>query len=49
MIINMFMCSYHSCRGSAPPPAPEQVIESLPKRELTEKEKSKTHVILSKM
>ncbi|KAG0742071.1 hypothetical protein G6F57_010151 [Rhizopus arrhizus] len=26
--------------GSAPPPAPEQVIESLPKRELTEKEKS---------
>ncbi|CAO3702851.1 unnamed protein product [Rhizopus stolonifer] len=26
--------------GSAPPPAPEQVIESLPKRELSEKEKS---------
>ncbi|KAI9250315.1 hypothetical protein BY458DRAFT_26846 [Sporodiniella umbellata] len=26
--------------GSAPPPASEQVIESLPKRELSEKEKS---------
>lgn len=32
-------------RGSAPPPAPEQVIETLPKRGLTEKEKSNENVM----